>query len=332
MSNHNLINLGSQVLKTYELCPDDLRPIQSGEIRTIWKFKSGEKLYCLKRLKRTPGKAAFTVEAQNYIARRKGLVAPIVANIKGQSITEFNGELFVVYEWIEGRDLNFSQLADLKRAVQGLADFHLASEGYKPPAGCEISSKLGRWPYHYRDMITRLETWRKANNNSTQAKINRVFNENADEMIRLGQKCITLLEQSAYSKWVKQLEDKPILCHQDFGAGNCLWTKKGLYVLDLDGVTFDLPVRDLRKIILKRMSVLSKWDGTLMTQIVNWYCEKNPLTSEQLKVLYIDLLFPHEFHDTAKNPFLKGKSIDSAQIIKAARLARSKNNQIKAQI
>jgi spore coat protein I len=46
--------------------------------------------------------------------------------------------------------------------------------------------------------------------------------------------------------------DAPVLCHQDYGKGKRLThSRGGVYVIDLDGVTFDLPSRDLRKIIGK---------------------------------------------------------------------------------
>jgi hypothetical protein len=75
---------------------------------------------------------------------------------------------------------------------------------------------------------------------------------------------------------------------------------EGMWVIDLDGVTYDLPMRDLSKLIAGAMSDLSGWDATNIREMVKAYHETNPLTPEMYEVLWIDLSFPDEFYKEIK--------------------------------
>jgi len=258
------------------------------------------------------------------MARKGARVPTVYAAKNGKLYVLHNDQVFVLYRWVAGRDLNLNKASDLKLALRGLAAFHRDSAGYLPPVGCRVSSKLGRWPHHYTSMLARLQSWKQEAAKSPGQALSKAFLAGVDSSYKTGHKALLLLEKSYYGDWVKRVESQKTLCHQDFGEGNVLAAADGIYVLDLDSVTYDLPARDLRKIVVKQMGARGKWDRELLRYIVNSYAEINPLTEQQLQVLYIDLMFPHEFHDTAKNPYRKNKPIDAGKLVKAAGLEQSK--------
>lgn len=315
-----LVALARQVLSSFSIQPSSIRIIQSGGMKTVWKIASPQGSFCLKRLRHPIDKVHFSIQAQHFLASKKANVPAIIKTKEGNLYVENNAQVFVLYEWIPGKNLNFSNLVDLKKAVEGLAKFHQSSKGFLPPISCTESTKWGRWPHHYESMLNRFKVWRDSKRFPSVANIFRAY---VDDMIKQGEKALQLLEQSYYPQWISGNVQKG-LCHQDYGEGNALLTKNGVVLLDLDGATYDLPLRDLRKIILKRMSTKGKWDPALIEKVISWYSAIHPLTSAQITVLYIDLLFPHEFHDTAKNPFHKGKSISPSKLLAAAKLEKSK--------
>lgn len=323
--NTELIKLAENVLANYDIKPESIKVIQGGGIKTVWKINTPETVLCLKRLRQTPDHALFTINAQHYMASRGARVPAICLAQNGSLYVLLDNQIFVLYKWIQGKNLYLDNQADLEQALYGIAVFHRDSAGYLPPDNCQVSSKLGRWPHYYNSLLNRLREWKQTAGASAQQPLSRVFLANVDHSIMLGEKALAMLEQSCYSDWVTEIERQKNLCHQDYGDGNALLTPEGVYVIDLDGVTYDLPVRDLRKIINKRMVTIGRWDKELLQSIVNWYCQINPLTKEQLQVLYIDLLFPHEFHDTAKNPYRKNKPINPAKLAKAAKHEQAKD-------
>ena len=316
--------LGRSVLKRYGMSPENLAIIQSGTIKTVWRFSSGGRSYCLKRLKQTLDKALFSVNAQIYIKNSGGLVPGVIVNLGGEPVTQFNDQLFVVYEWIDGNDLNFSNPADLKLAVQGLARFHIASKGYISPEAARVSTKLGKWPEQYLSMKTKLAAWAETAAHSTDTASHSAYISNAGKMIPLVEKALSILSSSAYEKIATSGSASVVLCHQDYGKGNALAAADGIYVLDLDGVTLDLPARDLRKIIGKNAENNGQWSVKSTEDILGWYMEVNPLNTDELRVLYADLTFPHWFYGLVKNQFQNGKSLKASEIERIAGLESSK--------
>lgn len=323
MSNE-LIDLARDVLTNYDIKVASMRVTQSGGIKTVWRIDTSDTVLCLKRLKQPLDKALFSIKAQDYLSQKGAKVPAIVPSKNGELYTVSDNQVFVVYQWVTGKNLSLDNRTQLEKATYGIAEFHLASTGYQPPENSSVSSKLGRWPHHYNSMLNRFMDWQETAKKSSENPLSRVFLANVDRNIKLGEKAVAMLNKSCYMDWVNKSESQKILCHQDYGDGNALLTPEGVYVIDLDGVTFDLPVRDLRKIINKRMATIGKWDEDLLKSIIKWYCKVNPLTRDQLEVLFIDLLFPHEFHDTAKNPYRKNKPISAEKLARVAKLEQDK--------
>lgn len=322
----NLTLLADEVLKNYEITAENKKLVQGGGIKTVWKIATPDGPVCLKRLRKTEAEAIFSINAQHYMASKGAKVPAIYPTKTGALYVNHNGQIFVLYRWVEGQAIHMDQPADLARAVAGIAEFHRDSAGFRPPADCRVSSKLGRWPRYYQSAKQRLLNWETTAADSPRDPVARIFTENVDFFVELADRAMSQLDESAYNEWVKEIEPKGSLCHQDYGDGNALWTEAGIYVLDLDGVTNDLPARDLRKIIIKRMTKLGSWNAGLLHDITGWYTAVNPLTPDQLKVLYIDLLFPHDFHNTAKNPFLKQKLIKPDKLAEAVKLEKQKTD------
>lgn len=322
-------DIALNVLNEYGIVPDDIKLIQSGTIKTVWKLTTGGRQLCLKRLKQTIDKALFSVNAQIYIKNSGGLVPGVVFNTKGDAVTEYNGQLFVVYEWIDGKDLNFSNPADLRSALQGLAHFHMASKGYTAPEGSRVSSKLGKWPDQYTSMRNKMASWKELAVQNSSAAQHSAYAANIDSMLSLADRALTMLSKSKYAELTGPDSSAPVLCHQDYGKGNALAAVNGVYVLDLDGVTFDLAARDLRKIIGKSAENSRQWSAKAVLDIIGWYSEVNRISGEELDVLYADLMYPHWFYGLVKNLYQNGKSLKASEIEKTALLESSKEEVLK---
>jgi spore coat protein I len=281
-------------------------------------------------LKQSIDKALFSVNAQLYIKKSGGNVPEVILDRNGLPIVPYNEQLFVLYEWIDGNDLNFDNPSDLRHAVQGLARFHIASRGYAPDENCRVSTKLGKWPEQYSSMQKKLSDWKEAAGRENNQQNYSTYFRNADSMVNICKMAFNALEKSNYRILTTEGSNSIVLCHQDYGKGNAVATAKGVYVIDLDGVTFDLPSRDLRKIIGKQAENKGQWQTGTIGEIVSWYAEVNPLNQDERETLYIDLLYPHWFFGLVKNLFQNEKPLKMSEIERIARLEESKIPVIKA--
>ncbi len=320
----SLEDIARTVLAEYDVTPVKIQIIQQGGIKTVWKVISKNGVTCLKRLNKSLDKALFSAEAQKYIKANGGFVPCIIANRDGELITNFHDELFVLYEWVEGAQLKFQNKDDFMAAMKGLGIFHKSSKGYKPPKDARVSTKLAKWPDQYRSMLGRMNEWRKISQQKAGAAVYDAYLKWIDEILALGEKARAYLESSSYHELSCAGSSSVVLCHQDYGKGNALLTPEGVCVLDLDGVTFELPARDLRKIILKTMESQDDWNEGTMKNIISWYEKGNALTGNDKKMIFIDTLFPHAFFGSVKNQFQKSKSVNPSSIEKIGRLEMSK--------
>lgn len=320
----SLNDLARNVLLQYDINPDKIRVIQNNGLKTLWKITQNNEAKCLKRLKQTKEKALFTVGAQIYLVQAGGAVPKVYLNREGNPLTEYMEQIFVLYEWIEGRDFSFARPADLRLALEGLAEFHVSSRGYTAPEGAKVSSKLGRWPHQYESMISRMLKWKNEAAAKTESSVYKSYCRCVDSIAEMGNMALDALQKSSYSNLTDIVPEKSALCHQDYGEGNAVLQGDTVYVLDLDGITYDLPVRDLRKIIGKRMEKLGQWDKKVIEDIMLWYEKNNKLSSEEKNLLKIDLLFPHRFFGTVKNLFKKNKVLAPGEITRIRDLELSK--------
>ncbi len=312
------------VLREYGIQPESLTVIQSGGIKTVWKLRASGRWLCLKRLRQTIDKAQFSVNAQIYVKNSGGLVPGVIPSLKNQPIAEYEGQLFVLYEWIDGSDLNFSNAADLKKAIQGLARFHLASKGFRPAGDARVSTKVGKWPEQYTSMKNKLTAWKDTAASRPVQPAYTAYLRHTDAMTALADTALAQLSASSYDKLSSEGSGSLVLCHQDYGKGNALSTADGIYIIDLDGVTFDLPARDLRKIIGKQAQNLGQWRAETITNILGWYSEVNPQSRAETEILLTDLLYPHWYYGLVKNRFQNEKPLKAEEIERAARLEESK--------
>ncbi|MBZ9634506.1 CotS family spore coat protein [Clostridium sp. FP1] len=320
----NYLELGRKVLLEYNISPQNLQTIQSKGLKTLWKFTYKGTTLCLKRLKHSFEEALFSVNAQIYILNNGGNVPKIHPNSKGNSITQYNGQLFVLYSWIHGRDMNLENPKDLALALQALSKFHIDSIGYEPPIDAKISSKLGNWPNQYESMKNRMLKLKELcsqtpNNPSYFSYVNQL-----DPIIEICNKTINLINDSPYRSLCSIDQKDSCLCHQDFGTGNVMLSNEGATVIDLDGVTYDLKVKDLRKIIGKRMMKFNDYSIKNIEDILKYYETNTTLTPEQKKVLKIDLMFPHWFFGLVKTLHKNPKPIGSDKISATSKFEQNK--------
>ncbi len=320
----DLVQLAKTVLLNYEIFPQQVQIIQNKGLKTLWKFSHNGGTMCLKRLRHSEDKALFSVYGQVHIYNNGGNVPRVFFNSDNSAITRHEGQIFVLYGWIDGRDLNFDNSHDLGLAMEGLARVHKASIGYNPPEGARVSSKLGKWPGQYLSMRTKLSEWKELALSKGQQPGYDCYLKHVDGIIEIADSAIEVIQNSPYELMTCMEKHKCPLCHQDYGKGNALLAGQEVYVLDLDGATHDLPARDLRKIIGKQMEDGGGWRQGRIKQIIEWYEKENKLSMEEKEILMIDLLFPHWFFAEVKDLFKKNKPITASKIERAAVFEKSK--------
>ncbi len=89
----------------------------------------------------------------------------------------------------------------------------------------------------------------------------------------------------------------------------------GIWIIDLDGVAFDLPIRDLRKLISSTMDDMGVWDLTWIRGMINAYNEANPIEPDLYQVLLVDMSLPNEFYKHVKEMIVDPTTYLNAELV-----------------
>ncbi|SPF45819.1 Spore coat protein, CotS family [Candidatus Desulfosporosinus infrequens] len=262
----------------------------------IWKIETDKGPRSLKVLHRKPSRSLFSVGAQDYIFKQGGRVPELKKTKQGALYVEEGGKLWIVTDWIKTLSPASKDLEGALALCYGLGEFHRYSRGFVPPVGSQRATRLFRWPAYYQKIIKKLDWFRniaKAYNDLPNSPLLlaaiKIFERQALD-------ALYHLEQSSYAQMVSLGEEHWGLVHQDYGWSNGQLGLGGLWVIDLDGVAYDLPIRDLRKLISSTMDNLGKWDATWIRSMIDAYHQANPLDLETYDILLNDLAFPNEFY------------------------------------
>lgn len=285
------------VMAHYPVQVKNIQLLSFKEKKAVWSIETNLGELIVKKVPFAEDHITFMVHAIDYL-RSNGVYTPSVIKTKsGKGFVKVDEEYLVIFEAVHGRSPEYDFENDLVMILKGMASFHQASKGIESPTGTFPSYLLTKWKEDFKRRYERLvalkEQVLQANNHNEYDK---EFLLHIDTFLIDCLTSLFLLDTSTFDQWVVDTTSTKALCHQDYAAGNlAIGTDGNLYVYDMDSLTVDLPIRDIRKILNKVMKK-ETWDLERMIVMIKAYQEVNPLTKEQYHVLAADLLFPHLFY------------------------------------
>jgi CotS family spore coat protein len=296
-------NIAHEVLQQYDLHVKtmDVVTTKSDKGGAIWKLETDKGPKSLKLLHRRPSRSLFSLGAQEYLVDvQKAKVPPIVKTINGENFVEAGGKLWFVAEWIEPLFPVSKDLEGAKQLCFALGEFHRLSKGYTPPPQAEVASRLHKWQQNFDKVLRKMDWFRNIAHAYDDMPASPYLLEVIETFENQAKEGIRKLQESAYSELIKEGNAHWGLVHQDYGWSNGQMGADGMWIIDLDGVAFDLPIRDLRKLISGTMADLFHWDANWVNEMIQAYHEANPITPALYDLLMIDLSMPNEFYKNIK--------------------------------
>lgn len=267
----------------------------------IWKIETSEGPKSLKLLHRRPTRSLFSLGAQEYLVNVQNAKVPAIIKTKDGALSvECGGKLWFVAEWIEHLAPVSKDLDGAKHLCYALGEFHRLSKGYKPPQSAEIASRLHKWPRSYQKTIEKMDWLRNIAKAYPEMPASPLLLNELTYFEQQASNSYKQLVQSSYSQLVSKGNEYWGLVHQDYGWSNGQMGENGMWVIDLDGVAYDLPIRDLRKLISGTMADISEWNATWIREMISAYHQANPISTQVYEVLMIDLSLPNEFYKNLK--------------------------------
>lgn len=292
-----------EVLKQYDLSVKSMQVVTTKPDKggSIWRMETDKGPKSLKLLHRRPSRSLFSLGAQEYLVGiKQARVPPIYKTKSGENYVEAGGKLWFAAEWIEPLQPVTKDLEGAKQLCHALGEFHRLSKGYVPPKKAEVASRLYNWPKSYKKVIEKMDWFRNIGNAYRELPASAPLLAVVDQFEEQAKESYRRLEQSQYSKLTELGNQHWGLVHQDYGWSNGQMGSEGMWIIDLDGVAYDIPIRDLRKLVSGTMADLRQWDTTWVRDMILAYHEANPITPKIYELLLIDFSLPNEFYKNIK--------------------------------
>ncbi len=298
-----LEKLAYEVISNYDMTVSEMTLITSKPDKggAIWKIETNHGPRSIKVLHRQPTRSLFSVGAQLYVVQQGARVASLIPTKENHLYVQAGGKLWIVTDWVT--PLEQLMKIDLEAAsalCYGLGEFHHHTKGYTPPTGSKKSSRLYRWNQYYEKMIQKIGWFRDIAHAYPETVASPHLLSVVDKFEQQALDMYEKFKQSSYRKMLAKGEAHWGLAHQDYGWSNGQQGPGGIWVIDLDGVSYDLPIRDLRKIITSTMDDMGTWDLEWIRGVIDAYHQANPIDQETFELLWIDMAFPNEFYKHVK--------------------------------
>lgn len=264
---------------------------------TVWRVRSRQGEFALKRLTNSPGRLAFIAAALCYLKEQQfPWFAALVLTGQGEGVWQEGGEYWLATEWISGRGCDFRRRVDCLAAARTLAALHLVARGLTAPAGSRAKTMYRLWPDKYEERIAEMQAFQKRL--AMKGRLNEFEKGYLKALpwgLELARQALQQLQSPAYQQVAAICEREQTFIHRDVADRNFIIHSDGqAYLIDFDYCRQDLPAADVARLIqrsLKRQG----WRPEVAAAILAAYEKVRPLSPDEKTVIAAFLTFPQKF-------------------------------------
>jgi CotS family spore coat protein len=229
-----------------------------------------------------------------------------LCTLSGDPYFIYNNSCHVIVDYPPGRESNFDNDNDIRKAAVTLATLHKASRGYKAPQGSMVQDDLGKLPAFFSK---RLNDIRKMKRHARKGKgrFDQLFIQYADYFIELGERIKEELVSSGYDSVVEKTRKEQSFCHHDYTHNNLIIDGERTTVINFEYCCYEIRVYDIANFLRRKMRKCG-WNMAKAGIILDSYNSVDMLENEELSVMKAILQFPQKFWRVANRYYNSRRS------------------------
>jgi CotS family spore coat protein len=276
------------------------------QIKDVFKVKTNRGLKNLKMSPLNIRRLLFVHQAILHLLQNNfSYMYPIIPTPDGHTFICTADKAFSLFDWIEGRQCDFSNLKELGEAGKILAEFHLKSVGFTPPPNSNMRNQIGKCLQHFEERYQDLLSYSDIAHHSPDDRFAQIYLANLDHFLPMAERAIAKLKQSNYPQLVNQALANRSFCHGDPAARNFIMTPQNqIFMIDFDSCRLDLPIMDLIK-FTRRVLKKYNWSYPTAKFLIDAYQNVNGLNRSELEVMKAVFYFPQKFWRMSHRHFQK---------------------------
>ncbi|WP_232697255.1 phosphotransferase [Brevibacillus daliensis] len=286
------LTLTHLIRKHYGLQVLSVKTLKNRFGKHILLLSTDQGTYILKGQSDQANRLIFSHEAQEFL-HKTGVAIPLEhRTLKDKPFITYKKKRYVLQEYITGSSPSPLSTRSIKKIAETIGRFHHLSVGFQHEEAKEYAESKN-WKREYKLDIRALQNWNSHHLHSTSKKM-KIITKYLPRFINTGKFLQQqLLQDAYYLKWKTLPIDKKPLCHGDYHPLNVINSKKKYYLIDWEDVRHDYVSKDIGRMFFRIMESQKSFSKDIFESYLHAYQKENPLSSSQLKLLYLDLAFPH---------------------------------------
>ncbi len=301
--------LNSSIFDEYDIEVNDIVPL-----RNVYVIYTNKGIKIFKRLTYSKERLNFIESSLEHIRKSYPYIIEFSKNVAGNSYVDYKGDTYVLINGIEGRECEVYNPVDIGRVSRALAELHLASKGIIAELPSDLIAKeenlsLGRLKTFLKKDLELIDDFHKRVKGFTnQNEFDKLFYSSADAIKNTLHKCEELIEDSDYKEFCSS-EESVVLCHGDLAHHNIIIKGNEVWFLDFDYCNIDLRAKDIADFIDKFIKGCG-YDMDKCRDIIMSYDKIYPLNHQEMKLIYIWLMYPRSLISILRGYYNKEKNWD----------------------
>lgn len=207
-----------------------------------------------------------------------------------------NEDIYIVTDWIEGRECDFREEEDLKLASSTLGRFHVSARGFEPNDDIKHRSDIGRYTTTMEKRYAMLGKMREmARKKKRKSEFDFLYISNVEFYQDLAKRALKELNINSYARVCEDSIRDKVLSHHDFTYHNIMIdNERNSYIIDFDYCKSEMQIYDLSTLCIKSLKRLD-WDEKAFNNIIEAYNSANEINKDEINVLKTLLIFPQRF-------------------------------------
>jgi CotS family spore coat protein len=169
-------------------------------MKGVYLIKTDKGNKCLKKISYGVQKLMYIYKAKEHIIKNgferidRNVLTP-----QGTPYAFVNDDIYVVTDWIEGRECDFKKEEELAVAARTLADFHLHARGFTPDDDSTVRNDVGKMPHTFEKRLSTLKKMQDiARKNKRKTDFDMLYLSNVEFYIKLAQRAIKSFNLDSY--------------------------------------------------------------------------------------------------------------------------------------
>lgn len=308
----------------------DIRVYTTYKARGAVVLETDKGLLLLKSFEGSTSRVEFENAIKEFLIQKGYTSVDLyLRNVDGELITEdFMGNKYVLKNWFVGEECNLKETSDIMNATANLALMHTLMEGMPLDEEVKIRNlqpSLSETFEKRNRELKRVRTYIKDKRQKNEFEL--CYLTNYERFYQQGVAAAQGLGDSGYLKMYEEAIKRVQLCHGNYTYHNVMMLRgnqpasayelrnHGKVMLDLEpglvaaelsshgrmaaATNFDkagigIQIMDFYHFLRKVMEK-NDWDIDYGSMLIDQYDQVKPLSKEELKVLYLLLLYPEKF-------------------------------------